>query len=346
MMLQKPVILKSEKAIPRDAKRVHTLSVSLAELFKVQNPHLAKQAFKKIPEWKVFLAAMEGRGQWVYWPTERMAVHMLDEESYFILRTARNRVLISQEEQRAYRNAVVAIAGLSVGSSILSALVLSGGPKVIKIADFDTLEPTNLNRLRAGVAEVGSKKIELAAQSVWRVDPFARLKLYPKGVTEGNLKDFVIGNPAADVVIDEMDNLMMKVALRHTARLARVPVIMATDYGDSVLIDVERFDEEPKRPLFHGLAGELNVQKLRGLDGRGWLELVEKIIGGPYMPPRHRAVLGEVGKTLDSVSRLGTDGMLAGSSVSLAVRKIASHVPLVSGRYLLNLETVFKKPIL
>lgn len=345
-MIRKPIVLASSKKLARSVKRVDTVSVSQKELFKIRYPHLARQPFEKLSEWKEFLSSLKGKDQWVYWPSENVAVRMFSEDLYYELRTARNRVLIPSEEQSAYRNAKVGICGLSVGSSVLSALVVSGGPKIIKIAEMDTLEPTNLNRIRAGVPDVGSKKIELAAESVWRIDPFADLKLYPEGVTEKNIEDFVCGHPRLDIAIDEMDNLSMKVALRIMARRERIPVLMATDYGDSVLLDVERFDLEPKRKIFHGLAGNLTVAGLRGITGKGWLKIVDKIIGGSYMPPRHRAAISEVGKTLDGVSRLGTDGMLTGASVSLAVRKIVSGESLPSGRYMLNLNKVLSQRII
>ena len=345
-MVRKPIVVSSEKKIPRSAKRIDTIAVSREELFKVRNPQFAKRPFKSSSEWKIFVRQIAGNEQWIYWPSENVAARMLDEDSYFELRTARNRVLISHEEQSAYRGLKVGIAGLSVGASVVSALALSGGPKMMKIADFDSLEPTNLNRIRAGIPDIGSKKIELAANNVWRIDPFADLKLYPKGLTEANVEDFILGTPRLDVIIDEIDNLALKVALRLVARRERIPVLMATDSGDSVLIDVERFDLEPKRKIFHGLAGNLTVGALRNITPKGWIRLVEKIIGGPYILPRQRAALGQIGKTLDGASRLGTDGMLTGASISLAVRKLAvGGESLPSGRYMLDMEKVLSKQI-
>ena len=155
----------------------------------------------------------------------------------------------------------------------------------------------------------------------------------------------MIGNPRLDIFIDEMDNLALKVAARFLAKRQRMPVVMATDNGDGILLDVERFDLEPRRPIFHGLVGNLSVATARGAKGPKWLAIVEKIIGGPWMPKRHKDSLKEIGKTLAGVPQLGTDAQTAGSLVSLAVRKIAHGDPLASGRYVIDTNKVLGRPV-
>ncbi len=368
MAIPKPIFLASAAKIPKGARRVDAVSESQEELFVVHHPIFRRQPFKQSPEWRAFLKAIDGKDQWIYFPwagggagrgkagaRSGAAVRLLHEKLYFELRTARNKNLITRAEQEKYRAARVGVAGLSVGSSIIASLVLTGGPQVLKIADFDTLAPSNMNRVRSGVFDLGVAKIELTARDIWNLDPFAKLYLYPKGVTEKNIDQFINGAPRAreprlDIIIDEMDDLLMKVVLRVAAKRARRPVLMATDYGDSVLLDVERFDLEPRRAIFHGIVGNLTVAQARAAKGPKWFALVEKIIGGKHMPARHRDSLREVGKTLAGVPQLGTDALLAGAAVSLAVRKIANEglrgaARLKSGRYLWSIENGFRKSI-
>ena len=336
--MEKPIFLSPKQRIPRGARRIDALAESLEELFVVRHPQFRKQPFRDSPEWKIFLRQTAGQEQWVYFPWQRAAVRILSEQLYFALRTARNKNLITKTEQEQYRGMKVGVAGLSVGSSIIASLVLTGGPKVLKIADFDTLAPSNLNRIRAGIADLGIPKIELVARDIWNADPFAKLYLWNQGISEKQIEKFMVGAPRLDVFIDEMDSLEVKVAARVIAKRARMPVLMATDYGDSVLLDVERFDQEPRRPIFHGILGNLTVKQAREAKGPQWFALVEKIIGGKFMPQRHRESLREVGKTLAGVPQLGTDALLAGAAVSRAVRQIANREKLPSGRYLLDLN--------
>lgn len=345
MVQKRPVEYLTKKQVPRGARCLDRLAFFHKELFVVRNPSFRKRSFAASPEWKEFLKAMAGQDRWVYWPAEKVAIHMLTEKLYFELRTARNRNLITKEEQKAYRETKVGIAGLSVGSSIVSALALTGGPKVMKIADFDVLEPTNLNRIRAGLKDLGTEKIELAAREVWGVDPFARLYLWDKGLTDEGIRKFITGAPRLDIFIDEMDDLALKVAARLIAKKEKMPVLMATDNGDGVLVDVERFDLEPKRKIFHGVVGDLTVAQAREARGPQWFALASKIIGEKYMPPRHKASLKEIGKTLAGIPQLGTDALLAGAAISLAVRKIASGARLPSGKYMFNVNGAFLKPL-
>jgi len=103
-------------------------------------------------------------------PWRRCAVHLPDPETYFRLRTSRNRQLVTDDEQRCFRDGAVAVGGLSVGFSILHNLVLGGGPRHVRIADFDRLSVPNLNRLAHSVTEIGVRKTRLAARRVYELE--------------------------------------------------------------------------------------------------------------------------------------------------------------------------------
>ena len=215
----KPIFFASTRDIPRGVRRVDAVRESEEELFIVRHPIFRKQPFRDLPEWRLFQKEIRDRSQWVYLPWaggmtagRGVAVHLLDEELFFELRTARNKNLIIADEQKKYRAAKVGVAGLSVGSLIISSLVVTGGPQVLKIADFDTLAPSNMNRIRASVTDLGVSKIELAARDVYGTDPFAKLYLWDKGVTESDIATFLTGGsraggPRLDIFIDAMDSL-------------------------------------------------------------------------------------------------------------------------------------------
>ena len=145
----------------------------------------------------------------------------------------------------------VAVAGLSVGRAVVSTMVHEGIGGELRLADFDLLELSNLNRVAGGVADVGVSKLVLAAREVAELDPYVRVVAYPRGVEQATIADFVEG---ADVIVDECDDLDVKVRLREHARAAQRPVVMATSHRG--MLDVERFDREPRRPVFHGLLGD------------------------------------------------------------------------------------------
>ena len=190
---------------------------------------------------QAFMADYESRapGAWSYYPWLKVAVRTLGPEALSELRTNRNRNLVTRAEQAVLGGTHVAIAGLSVGSNIVRALVHHGIGGTFSLADHDELATSNLNRTPGSLLDVGLPKGQLAARAVWEVDPFATCVLYPDGLSDETVSSFVAGS---DVVIDELDDFRMKVQLRRAARSHGKPLLMATSLGDTVLIDVERWD--------------------------------------------------------------------------------------------------------
>ena len=133
----------------------------------------------------------------------------------------------------------MAIAGLSVGGNIVSTLVRHGIGSTFSLADHDELATSNLNRTHGRLLDVGTPKCQLAARAVWELDPFATCILYPDGLDDDTVDSFVA---SSDVVVDELDDFRVKAQLRLMARLHGKPLLMATSLGDTVLIDVERWD--------------------------------------------------------------------------------------------------------
>jgi hypothetical protein len=333
----RPTIYKKRPPI-KDVKVVDAHSGALEELFFIQNPYRKKGEKQTNDQLANFKAHNKLTATWIHYPKEKVLVKTLAEKHFFELRTSRNKNLITKLEQQNFRNLSVGIAGLSVGSCVLATLVVSGGPKKIKIADFDTLELTNLNRIRATLLDIGKSKVEIAAREVWRLDPFAELTLFDKGLDEHNLKNFLLGKPKLNIFIDEMDNIPLKIQARFLCKSHNIPVIMATDNGDSVLLDIERYDLEPTRKIFHGLLPQIEKINLQTLTHKTWLTLATKIIGPEFLTPAMQASLLEIGKIIPAVPQLGSTAGMAGAAVCLALRRIANGQNMPSGRYHISLE--------
>src|SRR5581483_2283512 len=203
----KPAIYKTRPKLSGKINVIDAYSSAVEELFFLKNPSLKKGG----PQTRAKLLSFKKKSGikpcWVFYPQNRCLVRTVNEGDYLKLRTARNKNLITEKEQKNFRNLTVGVAALSVGSSVLAALVAGGGPRQIKIADFDNLEITNLNRIRARLWDVGRNKTVIAANEVWALDPFAKLWLFEKGISQKNLKDFLLKKPAVSVFVDQMDSL-------------------------------------------------------------------------------------------------------------------------------------------
>src|SRR3989344_7636889 len=115
----------------------------LEELYKIQNPStLLTPNF--IPSLAKFLSQkLEGDrellGDWVFFPWSEVLLHTVSESENYLLRTNRNRDIITQEEQEKLYDFTISIAGLSVGGNIATAIAYNGFSKNLKLADFDLL---------------------------------------------------------------------------------------------------------------------------------------------------------------------------------------------------------------
>src|SRR3989344_225781 len=253
----------------------------------------------------------ERRGRWAYFPWAATVSHILPDTDFQRVRTARNRDLISESEQKKFYDAKIGIGGLSVGNSVALAIVLQGGARHIKLADHDRLALSNINRVRSGAMDLGLPKVIVTARQIYALNPYAKVQLFPEGLTPGNIDRFFKG---IDVMVDELDNLAVKFLIREKAHRYRIPVVMGADNGDNAVVDIERYDLNPRPPFFHGRMGKISYEQLTKLDKFGIGRLIARHIGAENVTERMQASLGRMGKTIVSWPQLGGAALLNGSA--------------------------------
>lgn len=291
---------------------------------------------------RVTKTARSHHSRWVYYPWSSTLVHLLSPDGFRLLRSSRNLYKITSEEQDRLRQLTIGLVGLSAGAAVAMTLVLEGIGCHLKLADFDTLELSNMNRLRAGVHQIGLPKTVLVARQIMELDPYLRLTLYRKGVTRQNIDEFMGGDAPVNLVIDECDTTSIKVLLRERAREARVPVIMET--SDRGLLDIERFDLESDRPILHGRLGQLDSVALERLPRAERLAVAAQIVGSDSLSTRLAASAMEIEHSIVTWPQLGSATQLGGASVTAAVRRIALGHRVTSGRRYCDLDRWLSQP--
>ena len=282
-------------------------------------------------------SAAELLGTWVHFPWARRLVHVLPRELHRELRLDRNRHKITSAEQDALLTLRIAIAGLSVGRSVAQTLVREGLCGEIRLADFDEVALTNLNRVPGGVADIGVNKAVLAAREIAELDPYLRVVVHTEGVRPDTVDSFLDG---VDIVLDECDDLEMKLLLRERARAARLPVLMVT--SDRGMLDIERFDSEPDRLPFHGALRGVRSADLRGLTTRQKVPYVLRILDAQRLEARTAASLVEVKESITTWPQLASDVVMGGAMAANAVRPIALGQLTESGRYEADLDVLVR----
>ena len=326
---------------------VDAMQADMDDLFRLEFPFVGPGTPEYQPTMQRWLdvswsgGALQFHGTWAYFPWRRTLVHLPDQGTFFRMRTNRNRDLITCDEQRAYYEASVAIAGLSVGSSCATAIALTGGAGRLRIADFDVLSMTNLNRLPGSVCDIGRPKTELSARRLLEMNPYLDLRIWPEGLQVTTLHEFLgEGNERVDVFVEEIDDVFLKIQARVVARELGLPVVMATDNGDNAIIDVERFDLERGRPLFHGRVAEDRLLALPPMPSPGQRVAVANGIVGSCVTTRTQDSLQKIGSQLVTWPQLGTAAMASGAAVAFVVRQIIIGAEMPSGRYHVDLDAV------
>jgi molybdopterin/thiamine biosynthesis adenylyltransferase len=255
--------------------------------------------------------------RWVYYPWRRTVVALLGPRGFRAVRLDRNRNVITAEEQTRLGALRIGVAGLSVGHVIAHTLAAQGLCGELRLADFDHLELSNLNRVPATVFDVGLNKAEVAARRIAELDPYLKVGVIDAGLTLDTVDEFLDG---LDIVVEECDSLDIKAIVREGARTRRIPVLMAT--SDRGLVDVERFDLEPQRPILHGLLGDLDLARLTGMSSREKVPHLLRFLEAELLSPRMAASAVELDRTLSTWPQSAGDVVLGATAVAESVRRI------------------------
>lgn len=323
-----------------DIRIFDEIESQITELLRIRNP----SARPDQEETDTTLAAFresgsDAYGVWVYYPWSASLVHLVDEEEFIELRTSRNKYKITEAEQHQLKSRKVGIIGLSVGQTIAITMTMERLYGEIRLADFDDLELSNLNRLRAGLHELGNPKVVIAAREIAEIDPFVKVVPYFEGITEGNINSFLTYKGKLDMLIEECDSLDIKIFSRIKAKEHGIPVIM--DTNDRGMLDIERFDLEPERPIMHGLIDHLplpGLSQLRNLTNAEKLPYLAPMVAIGQISDRLKASVPEIGKTITTWPQLASSVMLGGAMVADTCRRIFLGELLVSGRYYIDFD--------
>lgn len=322
-----------------------TLDSQVAELIKINNPSevFTEDALEEEVDLFFKSVVKENYGLWVYYPWRSTLVRTLDEDDFVRLRTSRNKYKITQEEQDILKTKKVGVIGLSVGQSVALSLAMERSFGELRIADFDTLELSNVNRIRTGIYNLGLKKAWIVAREIAEIDPFLNVTVYEEGITEGNMDEFFTLGGNLDLLIEECDSLPVKIGSRLKAKSLEIPVLM--DTSDRGMMDVERFDLEPKRPLLHGLLEDFGEERyILDRINQYKKEIMMAVLDFESLSDRAKYSITQIGKTITTWPQTASSVIMGGAACAYFARNLLLGNPLASGRYYIDLAEYLKVP--
>lgn len=318
------------------------LYVQLQELVKSMYPSI-KIKNEEYPD--LISKHLDGKdifsyGVWAYYPWSQRLVHILDEEEFVEVRTNRNRYKITKQEQDLLKSKKIGIVGLSVGQSIALTLAIERTCGELRLADFDTAELSNLNRIRTGTFNLGINKAVISAREIAEIDPYIKVIIFTDGLHAGNMEEFFTGTGKLDLFVEVCDGLNVKIESRFKAREHGIPVVM--DTNDRGMLDVERFDTEPERAILHGLAEGLNPDNIKDLTNEQKIPYILKMIGAETISTRLKASMLEVEQSINTWPQLASSVTLGGALTTDVSRRILLDQFHDSGRYYIDLDELVK----
>lgn len=272
--------------------------------------------------------------RWVYYSWDNLLIRILAEEEFIEVRTNRNRNKITTEEQEKLRSKTIGIAGLSVGRSVALTLASERICGSFKLADFDEIELSNLNRIKCSIKDLGVNKAISAAREISMIDPYIEIECFTEGLQEDNMDSF-FNAPSLDVFIEECDDLVIKIRSRLEARSNKIPVLM--EASDRCLVDIERFDQEPSRPILHGIIDDTDIKNVGSLKTfEEKLALMSKIVDVNQISEGMLKSLPEIGSSLRTWPQLASDVTYGGGVMAMICRELLLDNQINSGRYYLD----------
>lgn len=279
----------------------------------------------------------DGHGVWVCYPWSRTVVHLLDRDDYFDVITDRNRNKITRDELQKLRTKRVGVVGLSVGGEAAVTVAQEHLCGHIVLADFDTLDLSNLNRLGAGVQDLGVNKAVIVARRIAQIDPYIGVTVYPQGVTAETMHPFLDG---LDLLLEECDGLPVKYAIRVEAQRRRLNVIYAAD--ERGFLSVEPYGNVPELPIFHGRISAPPPPREAFATALEFMRALTQWLGGwDGISDRSRHSLEQIGRTTSGYPQLASEARFAAGQLGHVARRLLLGERVLAKATTLDLDQFF-----
>jgi tRNA A37 threonylcarbamoyladenosine dehydratase len=208
-------------------------------------------------------------------------------------RFIRTQQLLGEERFHLLQSKMVTLVGLgAVGGYVMEALVRAGISR-LRLIDFDTIQPSNLNRqILALETTIGRSKVEVAGERALAINGQCRVEVLRLFAGDDTMEQIL--DPEPDLLIDAIDSLNPKTQLLQAAYERQIPTISSMGAAlrtDPTLIRSGDLFSTSNCPLARHLRKRL---RRRGVgEGISCVYSVESI-NFDYSMPEEETQVGEV----------------------------------------------------
>lgn len=272
------------------------------------------------------------------------------KKDYYSELVSRNKGLLADEEQLKIKQTRILIAGCGVGSVVAAGAARFGFENFV-LVDGDKVEISNLNRQEYTKNDVGINKAIALKKKLLNINPGAKVKVLPKFVKVGNVKNLLKGSPrelalktrseeftsrGVDIIVDTIDpeDGQAILALHQEARINKKYIISPYDMGFGSLVIVYK----PKGKTYKELLGYAKNKKvatvLQDDFYNRFLNHTMKFIPSYLVPAVDKLLKGEIKHFPQPIIAAQ---ILSGCVINL-MRKIAIGEKLKGDPYILKID--------
>jgi len=153
------------------------------------------------------------------------------------------------------------------------------------------------------------------------VDPYMDWFLYHDGVNTDNIDQFLLGNgrePRLHYVVEEADDLRIKIEVRRRARQHGIPVFMASDLGHRSQAQFQDFSANPNATLGYHIADEELMSRLERCmhsgDRNDFFGVASGLVGNDFAVDEYASWIAQTGEQpTNSVPQSGSVAQMSGA---------------------------------
>jgi molybdopterin/thiamine biosynthesis adenylyltransferase len=162
----------------------------------------------------------------------------------------------------------IAIVGSGGLGGLCSYLLVGAGALNINIADYDTIDETNLHRqILYREKDIGEKKINCCKRELVELDKRANINTFAEKITKANFQKFTEG---CRLVLDLSDNIETRLSLNSLCFANRIDLIHASVTAETALLAYFKFSDSKfidEYGCYECLAGENATTAKKGITG-------------------------------------------------------------------------------
>ena len=162
----------------------------------------------------------------------------------------------------------IAIVGSGGLGGLCSYLLVGAGALNINIADYDTIDETNLHRqILYREKDIGETKINCCKRELVELDKRANINTFAEKITKANFQKFTEG---CRLVLDLSDNIETRLSLNSLCFANRIDLIHASVTAETALLAYFKFSDSKfidEYGCYECLAGDNATTAKKGITG-------------------------------------------------------------------------------